>query len=314
MLKFEELEFVEAANSWLEIHKRYIAPRTVRDYKQYIRALSKFFGGRRLDEIQIGDIRDYQKGREVVPTLVNMELSCLQQILKEAKLWDQIASFYRPLPTVRTGSGKSLSSAEEEELLQIAFSGNKKWLLAAHCLQLMLRTGCGFGEIRGVRRCDVDLDKKVIAIIEAKNEYRERTVPLSPRAMESIRWLLERWRRLGGHKPEEYVLPHNGRYGQKGTHDVSRPMYGIGRAWDGIRKAWADKAQTPEDHHRRLTFRIYDMRVTAITKTLSTGKVSVHTAKRLFGHVSEQMQRRYFKPDLDTMREAVNLLDGEASA
>jgi integrase len=175
----------------------------------------------------------------------------------------------------------------------------------------MLRTGCGFGEIRGLRRCDIDLERKLLSVCEgAKNEHRKRTIPLSPKAIDSMQWILDRWRKLGGINAEDCILPH--RAGKDHvTTDFSRPMYGINKGWNQIRIAWAAKAETPEDRHRRLTFRQYDMRVTAITKTLSTGKVSVHTAKRLFGHVSEAMQKRYYKPDLDTMRDAVNLLDGK---
>jgi integrase len=298
-----QLEFRDAADAWLEVHKRYIAPRTLKDYRQYIRALEKFFGGMLLNQIHIGNLREYQAWRKTVPSLVNMELSCLQQILKEGKIWEPIAQFYKPLPVSSRGSGSALTPAEQKRLLAVAFS-RVRWRLAAHCLQIMLMTGIGFGELRCVTRGDADLEHLTLSISEegAKNEDRERTIPLNSKAAESMHWIIERWQSLGGKHPHDYLLPH---YADKAhaTTDFSRPIYGINRSWNAIRKEWSN------GDPRLLKFRIYDCRVTAITNSLKSGKVSVHTAKRLYGHVSEAMQRRYYKPDMETLREAVALLD-----
>jgi integrase len=58
--------------------------------------------------------------------------------------------------------------------------------------------------------------------------------------------------------------------------------------------------------------RPYDCRVTAVTRSLTSGKVSITAAQRLFGHVSQKMQKRYYKPDMDVLREAVEVLESPA--
>jgi len=305
-----ELSLAVAGSIWLKEHSRYIKPRTISDYQQYLKSLQAFFT-MPLKDIHIGTIRLYQdeRGKTAGAARINMELSALQQILKEAKLWTAIAEFYRPLPVSMRGSGRSASREDQDTLLNIAFS-NQRRKLAAHCIRIMLRCGVGFGELRRVKRPDVDLTGRCFDIVEgAKNTERERTVPLGDQALESMKWIIERFRSLGGdHFPRGYILPHCSSR-KNGPRDFTRPMGSIKKAWSGIR-AEAIKQIGPHMEH----FRIYDCRVTAVTKALASGKVSIHTAEKLFGHVSQAMQRRYYKPGKDIMRAAVDVLEDKETA
>lgn len=299
-----ELPLSEAGPLWLKEHSRYIKLRTQYDYGQYLKTLCGFFT-MPLKEIHIGTIRLYQdeRGASAGASRINMELSTLQQVLKEAKLWPVVAEFYQPLPISHRGSGRSASKEDEQKLLDIAFS-NRRRLLAAHCIRVMLRCGVGFGELRRVKRHDVDMREKVFEIVEgAKNKDRERLVPLGEQAFESMEWIIQRWGALGGTKGDEYILPHCSSR-KNGPRDFSRPMGSIKKAWAGIRN---EAIQRIGPHMAK--FRIYDCRVTKITRTLASGKVSIHTAQKLFGHVSEDMQRRYYKPDHDLMRDAMEASD-----
>lgn len=133
-------------------------------------------------------------------------------------------------------------------------------------------------------------------VFGAKNDERERPIPLNGAALEHATWMLDRWKRLGGLYDDQFLLPQRApRRGE--PPDFSKPMTSIKTAWYAI----AEEAKLPT--------RIYDCRVTAITKVLKSGKVSIHTAKKLFGHVSEAMQRRYYKPQIDILREAVEVLE-----
>jgi integrase len=297
------LPISEAGRIWLKEHSRYIKLRTFHDYEQYLKALGQFFT-MPLSEIHIGVIRLYQDWRRqsAGAARINMELSTLQQILKEAKLWDEIAKFYRPLPISHRGSGQSITPEDEEKLLEIAFSSRRR-TLAAHCLRIMLRTGVGFGELRRVRKRDIDLKERLIMIWDgAKNESRERTIPLTDQALESVNWILERFRYLGGEHGDEFILPHCSNR-KNGPRDFSRPMGSIKKAFAGIRQ---DAVKEIGPHMAR--FRIYDCRTTAVTRSLSSGKVSIHTAEKLFGH-SQAMTRRYYKPTMSVLREAVDVLE-----
>jgi len=303
------LPFRDAAPLWLAQHQRYIAPRTHADYKQYIAALNGFFATIAIKDIHIGHLRSYQDWRagKAGPSRINMELSTLQQVLKEARLWKPVAALYKPLPVKKSGSGKCLTPEQEDALLDVCLK-RTKWELAGHCLRIMLRTGCGFGELRHVRRSEIDLANATITFSHApgeygKNEYRERTVPLTPLALDSAHWLVERWRAIGGNQSDQYILPARAK-ARGAKPDFYEPMVTIRRAAEAIYEA----AGIPFGLGG---YRIYDCRPTAITKTLSSGKVSIHTAQKLFGHVSEAMQKRYYKPQMDTLREAVAVLETE---
>lgn len=297
----------EAGKQWLKEHSRYIKPRTILDYQQYIKTLETFFL-EPLNTIHIGTIRLYQDFRltSAGASRINMELSTLQQILKEAKLWPAIAEFYRPLPTSQRGSGRSANAEDEQALLDIAFS-NPRRRLAAHCILIMLKCGVGFGELRRVKFRDVDMKERVFEIVEgAKNKDRERLVPLGDQAFESMTWIMKRLDALGSHSGGDYILPHCSSR-RNGPRDFSRPMGSIKKAWSGIRDEAIDKIGP-----HMAKFRIYDCRVTAVTKALASGEVSIHTAEKLFGHVSQSMQRRYYKPAMSVLRAAVDVLEKKA--
>jgi integrase len=324
--------FRDAAQQWLTTHTRYIGPRTLKDYKQYLIPLLYRYGSRKLKSITIQDIREYQEWRRVPhpemytlrttgkakpPCLlnritgagnayINKEINTLSQVLTEAGVWRDIAPFYTQLPTSKEGSGKSLTADEEKIVLEIAMT-RYRWKVAAHSLRIMFKTGCGFGELRKRKREDVDLEAGILTVTQegAKNAYRRRTVPLIPEALESMRWLVARWERLGGNSPNQYILPM--RIWRTAGYDLSKPMESIKRAWEEIRKESAKQIGP-----KMLKFRIYDARVTAITRTLSDGQTPLHAAQRVFGHVSQEMQKRYFKPDADLLRRTLSVLDTSA--
>jgi len=52
----------------------------------------------------------------------------------------------------------------------------------------------GFGELRHVRRRDVDMRRKCVLVRDgAKNDYRDRTIPMNQAAYDSMCWILDRW-------------------------------------------------------------------------------------------------------------------------
>lgn len=303
-----EQSLEQAGKQWLADHSRYIKPRTIKDYEQYLKALVLFFI-MPLCQIDIGLIRLYQEERSKTAgaARINMELSTLQQVLKEARIWKEIEPFYKPLPISQRGSGRSATEADEQALLDIAFE-NRRRRLAAHCIRVMLKCGVGFGELRRIKRNDVDMREKVFEVVEgAKNKDRERLVPLGDQAFESMEWIIRRWDALGGSSGDEYILFHCSTR-RNGPKDFSRPMGSIKKAWSGIRKEAIERIGP-----HMAKFRIYDCRVTAVTKALASGQVSIHTAEKLFGHVSQSMQRRYYKPAMSVLRDAVNVLEKKSS-
>jgi integrase len=304
------MPFAAASTVWLERHSRYIRPSTEKGYVGALKVLMPIFGEIPLRDITIDHFRKYQDERrkKAGATLINSELGVAQMVLRAARLWKNIQEDYKPLPISRNGAGRSLSKEEEERLRTVAFT-KTKWRLAAHCMTVMLSTTMGFGELRQLRRRDVDMERRCVLVREgAKNQFRERTIPLNASAYASMTWILERWKRLGGDSEEHYILPHRPT-GRHASHwrktipaDLDKPMTSINHAFMGIRKA----AGLPK-------FRLYDCRVQAITKLLSHAEVSAQVSKEIAGHISQAMQNRYSKQQLDTKRAALDTLDAQPS-
>src|SRR5262249_41930204 len=154
----------------------------------------------------------------------------------------------------------------------------------------------------------VDLKLLLLHWPPTKTEARATTVPIPRRAVLPLTWILERWERLGGTSGEEFILPH--RANQLGLPtDFTKPMGSIKRAWEGIIDSDNKELRSPRQVEIPEGFRIYDCRVHTTSKSLSSGKVSIHTAMKLFGHVSEAMQKRYYKPQLDLLRDAIESIN-----
>ena len=313
-----DLIFEDAVRDWLKGHEKYIKPRTILDYRQYMKPLCLRFGPMPLGSITIHDIRAYQDWRKTNSPInnsankkisgagnarINMELSMLHQVMDDAGCWSaDIIRLYRPLPISHAGSGRSLTPDDEKKLLELAFD-RPRCRLCAHVMRLMVKTGCGFGEIKSLRRKDVDMENATLTIDQsgAKNAYRERLVPLIPEALESMAWIIQRWEAMGGDNPDQYILP--GRPYRGNRQDMGKPMNHLNKAWTTIR---ADAVKEIGPHMAK--FRFYDLRVTAITRALSDGKTPLHAAQRVFGHVSQAMERRYYKPDEVVLRGVMNSL------
>jgi integrase len=298
--------FSQAAALWLHEHRRYIRPSTAGCYEDALRPLCLFFGKQRLDVIEIKHVRAYQDYRsaQVTPLTTNREVGVFQLVLKEFDQWARLQSRYRPLRVEPHRSGHSLTREEEERLKTVAFS-KKKWQLAAHCMVIMMNTTMGFGELRQLRRRDVDMARPCVTVREgAKNEYRQRTIPLNAAARESMEYILKRWAEIGGSSPEHYILPHRPR-GKQAPHwrrkipwILDEPTTAMYSAFRSIRNA----AGLPH-------MRIYDCRVQAITKLLSSPQVSPQASREIAGHISQEMQNRYSIQTFSTKKAALDTLD-----
>jgi integrase len=307
----EPLPFSTAATLWFEEHKRYIKPNTAKAYNDALKPLCKFLGEKPINEIEIVHVRMYQdiRGGKVCGHTINREVGVLQQILREFDEWKRLESRYRQVKEIPRRAGHSLSDEDEQRLRAVAFT-KKKWCLAGHCMMIMLSTTMGFGELRQLRRRDVDMERGCVTVREgAKNTYRQRTIPLNAVALESMTWILERWKKLGGSSDEHYILPHRPR-GERAPHwsktipwILDQPTTSINSAFRSIRNA----AGLPN-------FRIYDCRVQAITKLLSNPNVSPQVSREIAGHISQAMQSRYSIQLFNTKKAALDALEPPAPA
>lgn len=297
---FKDLTFDEAAPVFIDIKRPYVSTRSVADYKQYERALSPFFGGMRLCDIHIGNIRGYQSWRKekAGPVRINHEMCFLVMMLKEADCWKGVAAQFKPLPIPRPPM-KRLPTAEEEQRLFLVAQTRKRWIVAYCCALLTANTGAGPGELRHLRVGDLHLKQRTMHIREGtKNSFRVREVPLNDAALYAVEALLLRYRRLVkeavvSEDPNHFVLPHRAETSD-GPTDFSRPMYGWRRAWDNLRTAagmpWLKK---------------YTLRSFFATRLLEQPNVSEETVIALMGHCDREMLKRYSHLRREKKMEAV---------
>lgn len=310
------LRFSEAAGIWIDSHGRQIGAGTLRDYHNCIRALLKFFHELRLSEIHIGHFEQYQRMRtegtdgltRAGPSRVNHDLNTLSQVLARAGLWAPIAPYYQPLKLPRPKAGRALSETEESTLFAVA-SSRAKWKVAYLCSLLTVHTTCGPKEIRMLRLMDVDLAPADAAphgtiriALGAKNEYRQRIIPLNITANLAVSQLLARARSCGAVRPEHYLLPHRAPRGCQGW-DPTRPMSSWRTAWDKLRAA----AGLPG-------LRMYDLRHHVITRLLEDETVSERTVIELAGHVSRKMLDTYSHIRMKSKFEGVMALEKKPPA
>lgn len=331
---FAELPFAQAVVFWLKVHEPPVVQASTFDYyQQYSAPLTDFFGLLPLNAIGIGQVRGYQrwrcslcKGEEAQGELdlksilytskyrhaagtvrIRNEINCvLKPILREAGQWPGIVAMkFKHLPIPRDGSGIALSKEEQKQILEVAFS-RKKWLLAAHCLRIQYRSGSTFGELKKLRRKDVDFKQGTMTIVEgAKNSGpRVRRVALVPSALESMHWIIKRWEKLGGKEPTDYLFPH--RSGIKQAR-FDQHMTSTYRVWSTIKREWL--RQHPEAEAKKNT-RHYDTRVSAASLLLGNPALSLPTIEKALGWTpGSKMRKRYHRVELEDQREALNTLE-----
>lgn len=305
------MRFPEAAEVWADSHARHISADSLRDYWNCIRALTKFFDQLKLNEIHIGHFEQYQKMRcegtdglkKAGASRINHDLNTLSQILTRAGLWAPIAPYYKPLRLPRPKGVKTLTEDQEKTLFRVAMS-KTKWRIAYFCSLVTVNTTCNAKEIRYLRLMDVDLVPSSVApfgtihiALGAKNEYRDREIPLN----ETAAWALKQLRALacdrGADLPEHFLIPHRAPNGQKGW-DATRPAYSWRKAFNKLREA----AGLPflQMHH---------LRHHTITKLLEDETVSERTVIELAGHVSRKMLDVYSHIRMKRKLEGVMALD-----
>ena len=295
------LPFEQAANLWLETRRPFLAPRTLRDYAEYIAALSPFFLESRLGEIGPEHLRAFQKMRlvRIGAARINQECGILQQMLKRIGRWQDIADDYQPLPVKKELRGRALSDKEYERLFRYARS-NPAWEMAYLYAVISVNTTMRPNEVMTLRRQDIDIPARTIRVKRenAKNQGSARTNPLNDLALAACERALELAAKRSSTRPEHFVFPFKlsgNCYG--GTYDPSRPVTTFKTAWKKLITA----ANLPG-------LRPYDMRHTGITNLLQLPEVSLETCKAIAGHISAEIVKTYSHIGMSARREALDAL------
>lgn len=289
------MPFTQALNLFLEMRKPFLHPRTVRDYHYCSKYLNQHFGHLRPNDITAMHIRKYQIARKerCGPHMINHEGSLLQQLLKQCGTWERVGLGYQPLPLPRVGPGRAITDEEEQKLFR-AGASNPQWVSAYLFALISLNTTMGPGEIKKLRRKDIDLEKKTVTINPegAKNPNRIRTIELNEIALGACKEALAVAEKKGSILPEHYVFP----WRHKSTH-----KFHPDRPCESFRSQWEQML----DFAGIKNLRLYDLRHTAITRLCEDPNVSEEVIESIAGHITHQMKKRYCHVRVEARRAAL---------
>lgn len=296
----------------------------------------KALEGKRVCEIDARAIKDYQKARQkqVSNRTINLEVKVLRQVLRAAKVWNQIAEDHKTLPENNLGPGRSLDSEQEKLLLDTARS-NPDWDAAFLAALAASNTTMRGYELKVLRLCDVNLIDEEVAVRKSKTSAGERVIPLNGAAKWAFARLLERANLLGSLEPHHFLFL-GFRYQrrklssapQRGGYDPERHQKTWRTAWRSLLKETAKRAgnaaynaaveagsssDAAEKERGKQTapfigFRFHDLRHCAITKLAESDRASDQTIMSIAGHLSRKMLEHYSHIRAQAKRHAVQAI------
>lgn len=308
------LKFPSAATNWLVTRKPYLRDRTWAMYEHHVSTLGKFFGEISIGKIHLGHLRQYQLARignhdklwmnKAGPSIINHELSIMQQVLKRAGRWKHLSHHYEPLPLPLSGKPKVMTQAEEMRLFDIAQS-SPEFELAYLVASLTVNTTAAGSELRNVRLRDLALNgpkpSMTVDAVTSKNQARARTIPLNPTAAMIVGQCVSRARAKGSIHPDHYLFPKRV---VRGIWDPYKPASAswLRNSFHAMREAADLPWLTP-----------HCLRHQAITKLLEFG-VPPEVVRGIAGHVTEEMMRHYSHSRYTAAFDALSKIDSGMSA
>ncbi len=167
-----------------------------------------------------------------------------------------------------------LPAIKKEKKLPIVLSKPEIWRLLKACqllkhkLLIGLLYGCGLRclEVRSVRLCDLDFDRKQLRVVQGKGK-KDRYVPLSEHLIRGLRKYIET------EKPQEYLF--NGQPMGRAGGDFDSRYSQRGVQW--VVKQACKRAQISKEVH------VHTLRHTFATHLLEDG-LDILSIKNLLGH------------------------------
>jgi integrase len=249
-----------------------------------------------LSAITATTIADFQRARHdagIANRTINMDVGVLSRVPKFCGRWRALADHVRNLPERQHPIGRALTAEERRRLFDTAAS-NPEWEHVYCAAIVAASTSMRPVEVKHIRRCDVDLVKRLVHVRRSKNETSHRVIPLNAAAIEAVARMLERADLLGHARGEgHYLWPAC----QWGRYDPTKPML----KWDTAWRALRDAAGLPR-------LRFHDLRHTVITELAEMG-VADHVLESISGHLSRRMLEHYSHIRIDAKRQALDALD-----
>ena len=287
----------EAIDSYLAAKRMRCSPRTIELEEERLSLVKKHFGDVPLMAITATAIANFQRARHdagIANRTINMDVGVLSRVLKSCGRWRALAEHVRNLPERQRPIGRALT-AEEQKRLFAAAASNQEWEHVYCAAIVAANTSMRPVEVKHLRRCDVDLVKKLLHVRRSKNETSHRVIPLNTSALNAVARMFERADMLGHTEPEHYLWPAC----QWGNFDPTHPMLKWDTAWRALRDAAGLHG-----------LRFHDLRHTVITELAEMG-VADHVLESITGHLSRRMLEHYSHIRIDAKRQALDALDAQ---
>lgn len=223
---------------------------------------------------------------------INMDVGVLSRVLKSCGRWRALTDHVRNLPERQHPVGRALTADERTRLFDAAAS-NPEWEHVFCAAIVAANTSMRPVEVKHLRRCDVDMVKRLLHVRRSKNETSHRVIPLNASAIKALARMFERADLLGHSEPEHYLWPAC----QWGRFDPTMPMLKWDTAWRALRDAAGLHG-----------LRFHDLRHTIITEPAEMG-VADHVLESISGHLSRRMLEHYSHIRIDAKRQALDALD-----
>ena len=284
-----------AIDEYLADKKIRCRPRTIEFENERLSVVKKHFKDVPISAITADAISRYQSKRRdagISNRTINMDVGVLSRVLDFHKCWRRLKGEVKFLPEHNADIGRALTQDEQDRLLQVAAS-KSRWEPVYCAAIVAANTSMRPVEVKHLRRCDVDLVKKLLHVRRSKNETSHRVIPLNASAVEAAARMFERADLLGHTEPEHYLWPAC----QWGRYDATKPMLKWDTAWRALR-----------DEAGLQGLRFHDLRHTVITELAEMG-VADHVLESISGHLSRRMLEHYSHIRIDAKRQALDALD-----
>lgn len=286
---------------------RFIAGRTLKDYKQKSKALIRFFGEMQLKNIHVGNVKEYQLarlsatgytrcyGKREVPSpagpiKINSEVAVLKKILTMAQCWTpELEMYYLPFQEQQGETQRALDVDEQDRFLEMA-SRKPRWHPVWWYAIVALHLEFSSDEMRTIRLGDINLAYQTVSVNPGfgKNKFRKRTNTVEEgECLWAIQRLMERSKELcctapkyRGPQPHYFLFPARI---VKNLYDPELPMgeTGLRKIFQEVRTA----AGVP-------WFPFNGFRHTGLTRLAEQNTPQWIMEKRA-GHIGVKMMRRY---------------------
>ena len=301
--------FGPAAEAYLLLREPHWGPKTQLMHANSLVHLKPHFGKSMLGEIDKAQVSKYQRARlkdKASPRSINIEIALVRLVLRDAKLWQNIAGDVKMLEE-ESDIGRELGDDEAIRLLTACKASASRSLYPG--VLVSIHTGLRSHELRLLRWRQVDLAKGTITVGKSKTKGgKGRLVYLSETAIQT----LKNWKaQFPDAKPNHAVFPSEAyaMKGKKGTPggivasyrtDPNTPIGSWKRSWATAKKAAGVEA------------RWQDLRHTAASK-IAAGGATDQTLMALFGWMSPKMIERYSHVREEAKMRAVKVFDNPES-